>query len=141
VVWGNTFTGDWSVPIGAIDYKTSDPRSVSRCDGSDPADQNTPGQTGWRCQYQIGSMGEGSTAVGYPLYTWGNLKNGSIVGMACTAGCEHVREGRDFINNGTAPKPGYTPFTYPHPLAQGGPAPDGAAASSLAAPANLRLVP
>ena len=25
VMWGNTFTGDWSVPIGAMDYKTFEP--------------------------------------------------------------------------------------------------------------------
>jgi hypothetical protein len=120
VIWGNTFTGDFSYAIGAIDYKTSDPRSVLACDGSDPADQNTPGQTGWRCQYQIGSMGEGVTAYGYPLYTWSNTGNGSAVGMECTAGCGHVQSGRDYINNGSVPKPGYAPYTYPHPLQLGG---------------------
>ncbi|MCL4278896.1 MAG: T9SS type A sorting domain-containing protein [Ignavibacteriaceae bacterium] len=46
--------------------------------------------------------------------------------MVCTNGCEvngkpHLLEGRDFINNGTTPKPGYTQFTYPHPLRQNGP--------------------
>ena len=137
VVWGNTFTGDWSVPIGAMDYKTFDPRSVKRCDGTDPADQNTPGQSGWRCQYQIGSMGEGKSAYGYPLYTWSNTKNGSLVGMQCTDGCSHVQAGRDFINNGSTPKPGYAPYTYPHPLAQGGGG--GGSTSQLPAPTNLRL--
>ena len=57
VIWGNTISGDFSVPIGAIDYKTADPRSIPPCDGNDPADQNTPGESGWRCQYQIGSQG------------------------------------------------------------------------------------
>lgn len=120
VVWGNTFDGDWTVPIGAIDYKTSDPRGIGRCDGTDPADQNTPGETGWRCQYQIGSQGEGRTATGFPAYIWNNTKNGAPIGMSCSAGCEHVREGRDFINNGALPKPGYAAYPYPHPLQSAG---------------------
>jgi hypothetical protein len=131
VAWGNTFTGNWTIPIGAMDYKSFDPRSVRLCNGSDPADQNVAGQTGWRCQYQIGSMGEGQSAYGFPLYTWSNTKNGSLVGMTCTDGCNHVQAGRDYINNGTTPKPGYAPFTYPHPLAQG----------SMPAPGNLRVIP
>jgi hypothetical protein len=118
VVWGNAFTGDFSHAIGAMDYKSFDPRSVSLCDGTDPADQNTPGESGWRCQYQIGSMGEGATASGFPLYAWSNTLNGSPVGMECTDGCNHVQAGRDYINNGSDPKPGYSPFTYPHPLVE-----------------------
>lgn len=135
VVWGNTFTGDWTLPIGAMDYKSFDPRSVRRCDGTDPVDQNTPGQAGWRCQYQIGSMGEGPTAYGYPLYTWNNTKNGSLVGMVCTDGCNHVQSNRDFINNGLTPKPGYTPYTYPHPRTGNG------STHPLSPPTNLRLLP
>ena len=127
VVWGNTFTGggtwetDWSVPIGAMDYKSFDPRGLPLCDGNDPADQNVPGEAGWRCQYQIGSQSEGPTAYAYPLYLWSNYHNSSLVEMECTAGCSvnsrpHLLEGRDFINNGTTIKPGYTPYAYPHPL-------------------------
>lgn len=119
VIWGNTITGDYSVPIGAMDYKSFDPRSVRKCDGTDPADQNVPGESGWRCQYQIGTMGEGASAYSYPLYTWSNTKNGSTVGMQCTDGCNHLKSGRDYINNGTTAKPGYTPYQYPHPLQTG----------------------
>lgn len=119
VVWGNTFTGDFSFSIGAMDYKSFDPRSVLLCDGTDPTDQNTPGETGWHCQYQIGSQGEGATAISYPLYLWENIYNSAMVGMVCTDGCNHIQDGRDFINNGTTSKPGYTPYAYPHPL-QGG---------------------
>ena len=137
VIWGNTIPSTYSVPIGAMDYKTFDPRSVRRCDGTDPADKNVPGQSGWICQYQIGSMGEGPTAYSYPLYTWGNTVNGGIVGMTCTDGCTHVQSGRDYINNGSTAKPGYTPYAYPHPLQSGGtPAP---APAALAAPLNLRV--
>lgn len=116
VVWGNAFVGDWSVPIGAINYKSFDPRGIPLCDGSDPADQNTPGQKGWRCQYQIGSQGKGPDAIGYPAVIWSNVQNGAAVGMVCTSGCEQLVEGRDFVNSGPTPKPGYVPYRYPHPL-------------------------
>ena len=119
VIWGNKIIGTYAFPIGAIDYKSFDPRSVKLCNGSDPADQNVPGESGWRCQYQIGSMGEGPTAYGYPLYTWGNTINDSAIGMQCTDGCNHVQAGRDFINSASA-KAGYAPYTYPHPLQAGG---------------------
>ena len=132
VIWGNEFTGDWSFGVGAMDYKTADPRGIPKCNGNDPADQNAPGQSGWRCQYQIGSQGEGANATGYPLYVWNNRTNGAVKGMECTAGCEHVRAGRDFINNGTTPKPGYKAFVYPHPLA-------GEGASKPRSPANVRV--
>jgi hypothetical protein len=134
VIWGNTFKGDFTVPIGAIDYKSFDPRTILLCDGTDPHDENTPGQTGWRCQYQIGSQSEGPPAIGYPLYTWNNTLNGTLVGMVCTNGCNHVQSGRDFINNGSTPKSGYVPYTYPHPLTQTG-------SAGLSPPSNLRLLP
>lgn len=134
VIWGNTFTGDWSVPIGAMDYKTFDWRSLQPCDGNDSADQNTPGQTGWRCQYQLGSQGEGASATGVPVYIWSNTVNGSSATMACTHGCSHLISGRDFINNGTTAKPGYTPYTYPHPLTSAEP-------DLLAPPTNLQAIP
>jgi hypothetical protein len=136
VVWGNTFTGAWTYPIGGIDYKSFDPRSVRLCDGTDPADQNVPGESGWRCQYQIGSHGEGSTAVGYPLYIWNNLANGSQAGMVVTDGANHVKSGRDYFNNGTVAKPGYAPYSYPHPLRSGG----GATPTSPAPPSNVRII-
>jgi len=123
VVWGNTFTGDWTIPIGAMDYKTFDPRSVKRCDGNDPADQNVAGESGWRCQYQIGTQGEGASAVSYPLYVWSNTKNGQAAQMQCSDGCTHIKSGRDYINNGTTPKAEYKPFQYPHPLVINAPRP------------------
>ena len=47
-----------------------------------------------------------------PLYVWGNTLNGAV-GVAETDD-PIIKPGRDFIN-GTA-KPGYIPYTYPHPL-------------------------
>jgi hypothetical protein len=61
-----------------------------------------------------------------PAYIWNN-SNGNTTGYddeagSCTASpvansSEYIVSGRDFIT-GTA-KPGYTPYTYPHPLTQG----------------------
>jgi hypothetical protein len=118
VIWGNTFTGPWTIPIGGFDYKTDDPRGIPRCDGTDPADQNVPGESGWRSQYQIGSQGEGRTAIGYPAYIWGNTVVGGSGsnGMVITGkdSPKHIREGRDFYNN--TPRPEYVAYRYPHPL-------------------------
>ncbi|MEZ0392040.1 MAG: hypothetical protein ACAH59_07500, partial [Pseudobdellovibrionaceae bacterium] len=140
VIWGNKMIGDYTIPIGAIDYKSFDPRSVRLCDGTDPADKNVPGESGWICQYQIGSMSEGPSAYTYPLYLWGNTENSTAVGMTCTDGCNHVKSGRDYINSASA-KAGYVPYTYPHPLQAGGsPTTPPPPPPSLAAPTNLRVV-
>ena len=59
-----------------------------------------------------------------PVYEWSNKKNGvACSGTTCfniyySDGCpiQHVQLDRDIIRNGTTPKPGYIPYTYPHPL-------------------------
>lgn len=132
VIWNNKFAGSYTVPIGAIDYKTFQPGKLRPCDGTDPADQNVPGQSGWRCQYQIGTMSEGPSAYSYPLYVWNNTADNGGVGMSCTSGCTHVQSGRDYINNGSTAKSGYAPFRYPHPL-------QGSGGAMIAAPTGLRV--
>jgi hypothetical protein len=65
-----------------------------------------------------------------PVYLWGN----QVVGAAQSAvrtNSIHVKADREFLNN--IVKPGYVPFTYPHPLTTTGPAPS--------APTNLRVLP
>ncbi|HEX7655054.1 MAG TPA: hypothetical protein VF607_16210 [Verrucomicrobiae bacterium] len=47
-----------------------------------------------------------------PLYSWGNTLNGNLAGV--TSSYANIQEGREIYFN--TPKPGYTPFTYPHPL-------------------------
>lgn len=102
------------------------------CNGSSSWDGNTAGQSGWPCLDQIGrSSGTAfPNQTSAPLYGW---NNGSSIGCSnggtCTGaisitddGDAHVQAGRDYINNGTTAKPGYTPYTYPHPL-QGAGAP------------------
>jgi hypothetical protein len=76
--------------------------------------------------------------VGYPLYLWNNTANGSSVGMVVTNGANHVQANRDYFNNGSTPKPGYSPYTYPHPLQSGGTAPP--PTSAPAAPTNVRVI-
>jgi hypothetical protein len=47
-----------------------------------------------------------------PIYSWGNTLNGADGGV--TPRIAILVEGVHFFND--TPKPGYTPFTYPHPL-------------------------
>ena len=63
-----------------------------------------------------------------PGYIWGNsrqpLGNTTTTdygGTGCTnpdTSANYIVAGRDYFNSGTA-KPGWTPYTYPHPLTQG----------------------
>lgn len=65
-----------------------------------------------------------------PLYCWNNTVESG--GAPSTIGCfasffstDTIIEGRDFFNSTstTIQKPGYTPFTYPHPLVGSAPPP------------------
>jgi hypothetical protein len=62
-----------------------------------------------------------------PVYSWNNKRASDNSDVLIHSAEATMQEGRDFYNN-TA-KPGYTPYTYPHPLV--GPAP----------PSNLTIVP
>jgi hypothetical protein len=62
-----------------------------------------------------------------PCYSWNNKCNGVNVNLRGGA-TPWIHEGRDYYNN--TPMPGYTPYTYPHPLV-----------SNLAPPSNLTIVP
>src|SRR6266481_3735960 len=52
-----------------------------------------------------------------PVYVWSNT--GYTIAQCASGMWASVQLGRDFIDNGTTPKPGYTPYTYPHPLVGG----------------------
>ena len=96
------------------------------CDGTSPWDHNTPGQAGWPCLDQIGRSSGAAypNQASAPLYAWNNGSSlGCSTGGSCAnditippTGDPHVQAGRDYINNGTTAKPGYTPYVYPHPL-------------------------
>ena len=70
--------------------------------------------------------GRGPGQVLEPIYIW-NIWNDKNMTIGASNGGDpsncnglgienYIREGRDFIDNGTVPKPGYTPYVYPHPL-------------------------
>lgn len=65
--------------------------------------------------------------VSDPMYFWGNTLNGRQATV--DGGLNPIIEGRDFFNQ---PKPGYSPYVYPHPLVTEG------EAAAPSAPANLR---
>jgi len=51
-----------------------------------------------------------------PIYSWNNTINGSNINIG-SYGEPTLKEGRDYYNS--TPMPGYTPYTYPHPLIKG----------------------
>ncbi len=73
---------------------------------------------------QIGQNHNGTSYFTDPIYVWGNT-GASEIGIGWNWGnpCglnfnEFFQWGRDAVNDGTK-KPGYTPYTYPHPLLSG----------------------
>jgi hypothetical protein len=54
-----------------------------------------------------------------PCYSWNNHNqdDGSSFNVTLGQGSRTILAGRDFFNN--TPMPGYTPYTYPHPLVTG----------------------
>ena len=127
VIFNNTITGDYTHAIHVTNYRScSDGFYPGKgpCDGTSPEDGNTPPDSvnhGWPCYDQIG---RGTNQESYPLYEWDNAINGQDADIEVyDAGSEtcyttiHIQEGRDYYND--TPMPGYTPYTYPHPLVTG----------------------
>ena len=90
-------------------------------DGTSPTDQNTPGMSGYAGRDQIGRSTDYSATEVHPqayepVYNWNNTLDGRLsylISRGCELSQEHIQLDRDFING---PRPGYTPYTYPHPL-------------------------
>lgn len=99
------------------------------------ADYHAPRQVGMGYVTGTGKDGKGQTddSVTYvgdsePGYIWGNTQQplGSVIvsdfgGTACSSpdtSTNYIVANRDYFNGSTA-KPGYTPYTYPHPLLGG----------------------
>jgi hypothetical protein len=52
------------------------------------------------------------------LFIWDNYaRSGNAKPRVDETGIGFIEAGRDYFNE---PKPGYVPFEYPHPLAEGG---------------------
>lgn len=134
VIHNNTFLGAYTDIVQAANFRDDDTFSPwGQCNGSSSFDQNQGGQSGYACLDQVGRgtgnliSGDTPTPVAWPqqalepLYVWNNTLNGSsnnVVGGDSV----HIQQNRDYFQ-GTL-KPGYTPFTYPHPLTTGAGAPE-----------------
>lgn len=78
------------------------------------------GTGGYPCRDQVGRA---PGQVLEPVYAWSNTGGPVLAGYDAWANncggfglANYILSGRDFINNGSTPKPGYTAYTYPHPL-------------------------
>jgi hypothetical protein len=130
VVFNNTLRGAFNTMN--VDNQRSNGQNTGSpfgaCNGSSAWDGNSAGQAGWPCLDQVGrGSGQYPNQPSVPLYVWNNgSSSGCSTGGSCnnniqmtSDGDSHVVDGRDFINNGTTPKPGYVPYRYPHPLTSG----------------------
>jgi len=86
------------------------------------ANSDCGSKEGYPCTDQIG---RGQNQKSDPLYIWNNT------GMSITNdNPSYIQSGRDYVLN-QGPKPGYTPYPYPHPLSGGGNSPN--------PPTNIRV--
>ena len=139
VIFNNTYTGNYTT-AELTNYRSDESFAPwGKCDGTSKWDGNTPGQNGYPCLDQIGHVfgpSPGGANLLEPLYEWNNTHDGAdvdlIVGSSHANADRHIVQGRDFFND--TPRPGYTPFPYPHPLQSGDPVP------TPAAPTNLRII-
>ena len=116
VIFDNTANGyDTFVELAA--YRVNEymaPWGI--CDGTGPYDGNLPGMNGYPCVDQPGrstDSGLGTSQSLEPVYEWNNLLNGNNTGI-WTRSPSYIAAGRDFYSD--TPRPGYTPYPYPHPI-------------------------
>ena len=79
----------------------------------------------WACKHQVGQNHDGTRQYLDPLRMWNNkgtLSHGLNDGWGKSCGQDmdsYLQNGRDFVF-ASSPKSGYSPYTYPHPLRNGG---------------------
>jgi hypothetical protein len=137
---------------------------LGACDGTKPWDGNRgdPAAPGWPCLGQVGrSPGKSAAAimggdkqVSAPIYFWNNgVEPGCATGGTCTdtlrvftmpsayiKATPHPNGEVDYVMNGQTPKPGYSPFAYPHPLVTGSSSSGSTPTSGPLPPPNVRIV-
>jgi hypothetical protein len=112
----------------------------------DDRPQGTCAQVSYPVPHQLGQNNNGSSDFTDPIYLWGNTGTVGITvdwnwGNPCGLSFDNFfKWGRDGINNGSA-KPGYTPYTYPHPLVGGSVALPPADTTAPTTPASLSAFP
>jgi hypothetical protein len=144
IIYNNTITGPFNQPIKTQNYRSCytentglsfhannqndcEHDSVNVLDGDESPEDN-----GWPCKDQIG---RGPNQSSKPSYEWDNTHNGGNANFNVNnlGGCsnpstnDHIQSGRDYFTD--TEMPGYTAYTYPHPL-QGEPPEDPPAPSS-----------
>jgi hypothetical protein len=142
VIWGNTYGNIRSQAWGDKAEIQFAAENARRNQGPYPCWKGgypIPHQVGWG--YVSGSTQAGSSGVYQdlePIYIWSNTGTGSSVPSLiehadqCGGGASvttFIQRGRDYYVD--TPKPGYTPYVYPHPLAGGG--------ATLPPPSNLQI--
>jgi hypothetical protein len=152
VVFNNTINGMWSnTPAGlALNSRRSCESfpTPGLCDGSSSWDGNEVGEGGYPCRDQPGRSTDKwlwTDKDPYPpqeldpCYCWNNKHEGKDVVFfphdLCSSG--HIKEGRDYFNN--VKRPGYTPYTYPHPLIQEWGIGTGNGTGTVLPPKSLRI--
>ena len=146
VIWGNTFSGaccgsisGYKDAISCDNFRSFNNFEIwGMANGQNPWDENTD-QYGHATIDQVGrgvcldhirgsppiNQRTGNAAwprqQAEPVYVWSN--NWTPVpnnpGYYISSNQNVVQIGRDIINNGNTPMPGYTPYGYPHPLVSG----------------------
>ncbi len=126
VIFNNTITGNWSSgPTIIVDNRRTfqDLGEGGFCDGTSLWDGNEEAN-GYPGRDQIGRSTDSwlwTDSNPYPpqeldpFYQWNNTHNGNPIQVYVHNNCGiHIKENRDYYNE--TERPGYTPFTYPHPL-------------------------
>jgi hypothetical protein len=163
VIFNNTISGYANQQFWIDERRGSGQESsglLLACDGTHFWDGNIE-SSGWPCLGQIGrapgytisSALSGNHGSAAPLYAWNNgAQSGCAAGGSCTNSVlltvsdtlgilrttpnPHSNGDVDYVNNGSTPMPGYTPFTYPYPLTSTG-LPN--VSSFVAAPTSLTV--
>jgi hypothetical protein len=150
VIFNNIINPAFSNYAIFVDNRRSCETLGTLCDGNSGWDGNT-GYQGYPCRDQIGrgpdsavwAPGQPYTQTLEPLYEWNNCRNAlgcanggpNDVNIAVVGNCarenQHIVQNRDFYNN--TQRPGYTPYTYPHPYRTG-------STQNVAPPENLRII-